>query len=279
MELKDTLTLPKTDFPQRGNLTQREPVQLARWKEQGLYQKIVAARAGAPKFVLHDGPPYANGSIHYGHILNKVLKDIVVKSRTMAGFCCHYIPGWDCHGLPIELKVDKSLTEAEKATLSKVEIRQKCRELRSAVGGHPAERVHAPGLLRGLGDAVPHPAAQLRRGHRSGARTPHGGRVPLPGAKAGVLVRLLPHGPRRGGGGVRRPPLAIHLCEDAPGGGRRRPGTGARGQTHLPRDLDHHPLDPSSQPGRGGLRPPTPMWRWRWGASSSSWRPPWPSRS
>ncbi|MDY0004184.1 MAG: class I tRNA ligase family protein, partial [Polyangia bacterium] len=103
MELKDTLTLPKTDFPQRGNLAQREPLQLSRWKEQGTYQKILAARQGAPKFVLHDGPPYANGSIHYGHILNKVLKDIVVKHRTMAGYSCHYIPGWDCHGLPIEL--------------------------------------------------------------------------------------------------------------------------------------------------------------------------------
>ncbi|MFH2010002.1 MAG: isoleucine--tRNA ligase [bacterium] len=127
MELKDTLTLPKTSFPQRGNLAKREPEQLKHWDEVGIYDQIIAASADRPRFVLHDGPPYANGSIHYGHILNKVLKDIVVKHRTMDGFRCHYIPGWDCHGLPIELQVDRDLGE-EKAGLTKVEVRQKCRE-------------------------------------------------------------------------------------------------------------------------------------------------------
>jgi isoleucyl-tRNA synthetase len=90
----------------RGDLARREPEILARWDAMQLYDRILEARAGAPLFVLHDGPPYSNGNIHYGHILNKILKDIVVKSRTMAGFRTPYVPGWDTHGLPIELQVD-----------------------------------------------------------------------------------------------------------------------------------------------------------------------------
>jgi isoleucyl-tRNA synthetase len=128
VELKQTLKLPKTKFPQRGNLAKREPEQVKRWQQQGIYARITEAARERPIFVLHDGPPYANGSIHYGHILNKVLKDMVVKHRTMAGYRCHYIPGWDCHGLPIELKVDRGLSEQEKESLSTVEIRQRCRD-------------------------------------------------------------------------------------------------------------------------------------------------------
>ena len=111
MELKETLTLPKTKFKQRANLAQREPEHLTRWDREKLYEQIIAQSAGRPRFVLHDGPPYANGNIHYGHILNKVLKDIVVKHRTMLGHSCHYVPGWDCHGLPIEHNVDKEMGE------------------------------------------------------------------------------------------------------------------------------------------------------------------------
>jgi isoleucyl-tRNA synthetase len=127
VELKKTLTLPKTSFPQRGNLVKREPEILAHWESDKLYDRIVERGRDRPRFVLHDGPPYANGSIHYGHILNKVLKDIVVKHRTMDGYRCHYIPGWDCHGLPIELQVDKNLGK-KKEGLSKVEVRALCRE-------------------------------------------------------------------------------------------------------------------------------------------------------
>jgi len=105
----------------------REPELLKRWEEQQLYQRILKASEGRPLFVLHDGPPYANGSIHYGHILNKVLKDIVVKYRAMAGYHAIYRPGWDCHGLPIELQVDRNLGR-KKAGMSKLEIRQACRE-------------------------------------------------------------------------------------------------------------------------------------------------------
>src|SRR5262249_35667597 len=121
MDFKETLNLPKTDFPMRANLAQREPEWLKRWAEGRLYERILAARAASPRFVLHDGPPYANGHLHYGHILNKVLKDIVVKSRTMFGFACKYVPGFDCHGLPIELQVEKELVRARRAQLDKLD--------------------------------------------------------------------------------------------------------------------------------------------------------------
>ena len=106
-ELKSTLTLPRTDFPMKANLPQNEPTWLARWAKEDLYGQIRAARKGAEKYVLHDGPPYANGPIHLGHALNKCLKDFVVKSKTMQGYDAPYVPGWDCHGLPIEIKVDE----------------------------------------------------------------------------------------------------------------------------------------------------------------------------
>lgn len=99
-DYKATLNLPKTDFPMRANLAQREPGMLKEWHEKNIYEQIRQARSGREKYILHDGPPYANGAIHLGHAVNKVLKDIVVKSRTMSGFDAPYIPGWDCHGLP-----------------------------------------------------------------------------------------------------------------------------------------------------------------------------------
>ena len=124
---KDTLNLPRTDFPMKASLPQREPVQLKKWEEQGLYAKIIARNAGKPLFVLHDGPPYANGHIHQGHILNKTLKDIVVKYANMSGKLAEFIPGWDCHGLPIELKTEEELG-SKKREMSKVEVRRACRK-------------------------------------------------------------------------------------------------------------------------------------------------------
>jgi isoleucyl-tRNA synthetase len=124
---KATLNLPQTKFPMRGNMGQREPELLRQWSEQKLYERIDAATTGRPLFVLHDGPPYANGQIHYGHILNKVLKDIVVKYRTMAGYRSLYRPGWDCHGLPIELQVDRDLGP-KKAQMTALQIRGACRK-------------------------------------------------------------------------------------------------------------------------------------------------------
>ena len=127
MDYKSTLNLPKTDFPMKGNLPQREPAFLARWAGYQLYQKIQKSRADRPLYILHDGPPYANGHIHIGHALNKILKDIIVKSRTMEGYRVPYIPGWDCHGLPIEHQVTKQLG-AKKKDMSATQLRQLCRE-------------------------------------------------------------------------------------------------------------------------------------------------------
>ncbi|HTM22987.1 MAG TPA: isoleucine--tRNA ligase, partial [Kofleriaceae bacterium] len=124
---KDTLALPVTDFPMRGEMARREPEQLATWDASDLYGRVQAARAGAPSYVLHDGPPYSNGHIHHGHVLNKILKDIVVKYKTMAGFRAPYVPGWDTHGLPIELAVDRELGERKQA-MSKAEFRAHCRD-------------------------------------------------------------------------------------------------------------------------------------------------------
>ncbi len=123
---KDTVALPETAFPMRGDLATREPEILKQWEQLDLYAKIQAARAGAPLWVLHDGPPYSNGHIHYGHILNKILKDIVVKSHAMLGFRAPYVPGWDTHGLPIELAVERELG-AKRRDLSAAEFRQACR--------------------------------------------------------------------------------------------------------------------------------------------------------
>ncbi len=125
-ELKKTLTLPETAFPMKANLPQNEPARLRRWAEMDLYGRIREARRGAKKYILHDGPPYANGPIHLGHALNKCLKDFVVKSKTMAGYDAPYVPGWDCHGLPIEIKVDEQLGR-RKLELPAGEFLEACR--------------------------------------------------------------------------------------------------------------------------------------------------------
>ncbi|HEY3804446.1 MAG TPA: isoleucine--tRNA ligase [Kofleriaceae bacterium] len=127
---KETVILPETAFPMRGDLATREPEILKEWSDAGLYEQIQSARAGAPLWILHDGPPYSNGHLHYGHILNKILKDTVVKSKTMAGHRTPYVPGWDTHGLPIELAVERELKgkrDGQSATMSAAEIRAACR--------------------------------------------------------------------------------------------------------------------------------------------------------
>ena len=125
--LKSTLNLPQTAFPMKANLPVNEPLRLKSWEESDLYAQIRAARAGAPRYILHDGPPYANGAIHLGHALNKTLKDFVVKTKTMAGFDAPYVPGWDCHGLPIEIKVDEQLGR-KKLEMDPLAVRRACRE-------------------------------------------------------------------------------------------------------------------------------------------------------
>ena len=127
LELKETINLPKTAFPMKANLPQNEPKMLERWEQMGIYQRIRQARKGAPRYILHDGPPYTSGPIHMGTALNKCLKDFIVKSKTMAGFDAPYVPGWDCHGLPIEIKVDKELG-GKKLQMRPTDVRAACRK-------------------------------------------------------------------------------------------------------------------------------------------------------
>ena len=129
-DYKSTLNLPQTDFPMKANLAQREPERLKAWAEMDLYGQMREAGKGQPTFILHDGPPYANGELHVGHAINKILKDIIIKSKTLSGFDSPYVPGWDCHGLPIELNVEKKVGKpGHKVTAG--EFRQHCREYAS----------------------------------------------------------------------------------------------------------------------------------------------------
>ena len=155
-DYKSTLNLPNTAFPMRGNLAQREPGMLQDWEKRCLYKKIRTARAGANMFILHDGPPYANGNIHIGHSINKVLKDIIVKSKTLSGFDSPYVPGWDCHGLPIEVKVE-SLIGKPGVKVDAATFRKECRKYaqRSCVPATPLPRHR--GMPCRFYDRVPSP--------------------------------------------------------------------------------------------------------------------------
>jgi len=146
IDWKDTLSLPQTSFPMKAQLNRKEPEIMQKWKELDLYHQILAKRGSAKTFVLHDGPPYANGNIHLGTALNKILKDFIIKTKTMEGFLAPYTPGWDCHGLPIEIKVDQQLGEKKK-TLSVVDIRKQCREYAESFIGIQREEFIRLGIL------------------------------------------------------------------------------------------------------------------------------------
>src|SRR5512133_431246 len=126
MDYKDTLNLPRTDFSMKADLVTREPLRLQKWETTGLYNSLRKARAGGQKFVLHDGPPFANGDVHIGTALNKTLKDIIIKYKTLRGFDAPYIPGWDCHGLPIEFKVTQDMRKAGDTASDAATIRKAC---------------------------------------------------------------------------------------------------------------------------------------------------------
>jgi isoleucyl-tRNA synthetase len=147
MDYKDTLNLPRTDFPMKANLAQREPTILERWAAMDVYGKLIERNRGKQPFVLHDGPPYANGNIHIGHALNKILKDVIVKSRAMMGFYAPYVPGWDCHGLPIELQVEKEIGRAKKDAMPKAEIRELCRAYATKYIGIQRQEFRRLGVL------------------------------------------------------------------------------------------------------------------------------------
>ncbi|MEK9693236.1 MAG: class I tRNA ligase family protein, partial [Rhodospirillaceae bacterium] len=133
VDYKSTVFLPKTDFPMRGALPQNEPKILAKWKSMDLYQRQRDESEGRPKYVLHDGPPYANGNLHIGHALNKILKDVINKSRQMTGYDANYVPGWDCHGLPIEWKIEEKYRAKQKTKddVPIIEFREECRRFAS----------------------------------------------------------------------------------------------------------------------------------------------------
>ena len=191
-EWKDTVNLPRTDFPMKANLPTSEPETLARWAAMDLYGKIRARRQGAPKFVLHDGPPYANGNIHIGTALNKILKDLVVKSRSMAGFDAPYVVGYDCHGLPIELKVDRELGP-KKREMSVADFCRACRAYAERFVGTMTRAVPAARRPRHLGRAVPDDGLQVPGGDRARVRPVRRAGAGLQGQEAGALVHPLPH--------------------------------------------------------------------------------------
>jgi hypothetical protein len=176
-DYKKTLNLPDTKFPMRGDLAKREPLMLKAWQERKYYERIRAARRGAPRFVLHDGPPYANGDIHIGHAVNKILKDIIVKSKTLAGFDAPYVPGWDCHGMPIEVQIEKTHGKH----LPTGDTQRLCRPSLSH-HGLPERGRRDPGLGHAIEEGLY-----------------------LPRPEAGQLVLRLRLGPRRSGGRVRGP--------------------------------------------------------------------------
>ncbi|MCS6874847.1 MAG: isoleucine--tRNA ligase [Pyrinomonadaceae bacterium] len=149
LDLKKTINLPKTNFSQKANLTQSEPLRLLAWKEKRLYEKILQSREKAPKFILHDGPPYANADIHIGTALNKILKDFVIKSRTMMGFQAPFVPGYDCHGLPIENYVERKLKEKgiDKSQIPTEEFRKVCREHASTAMNNQTRDFQRLGVL------------------------------------------------------------------------------------------------------------------------------------
>ena len=160
-DYKQTLNLPDTPFPMKGDLARREPVWVRQWQERKLHERVRAASAGRPKFILHDGPPYANGDIHIGHAVNKLLKDFIVRSKTLAGFDAPYVPGWDCHGLPIEHQVEK----AHGKGLEPNTFRKLCREFAAS----QIERQKADFIRLGVGGDWEHP--YLTMAHRAEADT------------------------------------------------------------------------------------------------------------
>ncbi len=144
-DYKATLNLPHTAFAMKANLAQREPEMLKRWQKDNLDQQIRKARSGREQFILHDGPPYANGDIHIGHAVNKILKDIIVKSKTLSGFDAPYVPGWDCHGLPIEHNVEKKHGKHQARCQN---LPAKMPGLRRSSGQRPEGRLHPSGRTR-----------------------------------------------------------------------------------------------------------------------------------
>ncbi len=161
---RDTVFLPATDFPMRAGLPDKEPALLKRWQDMDLFGQLRAQSKGREKFVLHDGPPYANGNIHIGHALNKILKDLVSRSAQMAGYDSHYVPGWDCHGLPIEWKIEEQYRAKgkNKDAVPVNEFRKECREFAQGWINVQREEFKRLGVRRQLGQPLHHDEVRKR---------------------------------------------------------------------------------------------------------------------
>ena len=246
VDLKKTVNLPRTDFPMKANLAQMEPKILARWDDEGLYGKIRAARAGRPMYVLHDGPPYANGNIHLGHALNKILKDFIVKLKTMEGYDSPYVPGWDCHGLPIESKVDNQLG-SRKSKMTTAQIREECRKYAAKYVDLQRKDFIRLGVLGPLGQSLSDDDRAVRVGDRGRVRRVSGPRLCLQGTEVGQLVHSRPHRAGRGRNRVRESHQPVHLGSLSAHLRSGADRSGAGGPPGERRHLDHHALDDSSQ--------------------------------
>ncbi len=216
MDYKESLNLPQTDFPMKANLAKREPEILAKWEEMRLYDLLREHSKDRPLYILHDGPPYANGHIHLGTALNKILKDMIVKSRQMSGFNAVYVPGWDCHGLPIEHQVDRELGE-RKSSMSQVEVRRHCRRYAERFIDIQRDEFKRLGVLGEwdnpyLTMTYDYEATIARELGRFFAQ-----RKCDEEQEAHLLVCELPHGPGRGRSRISRPRIAIDLCQISAG--------------------------------------------------------------
>jgi isoleucyl-tRNA synthetase len=196
-DYKDTLNLPETPFPMRGDLAKREPQWVKEWQEKGVYRRLRQVAQGRPRFVLHDGPPYANGDIHIGTAVNKILKDVVVKSKLLANFDAVYVPGWDCHGMPIEVQIEKKYGK----NLPVEETLRLCRAFATEQIANQKKDFQRLGVL---GD-WDNPYLTMAPGNEADEIRVLGQGLRLPRPEAGQLVLRLRLGARRGRGRVRGP--------------------------------------------------------------------------
>jgi isoleucyl-tRNA synthetase len=241
MNYKDTLNLPITTFPMKADLPVLEPSILKQWEASSLYDRLREVRADRQVWILHDGPPYANGHIHIGHALNKILKDFVVKSKSMFGYNATYVPGWDCHGLPIEHQVDKNLG-SKKTEVSLVEKRQLCREYAARFVDIQRAEFRRLGVLGNW--SVPYltmdymyEATIVRElGRLFGTGAAYKGKKPV-------------HGPGRGRGRVCRSYIAVHLRQVSAYPGCCGAVADAPGKTGVCRDLDDDTMDAAGESG------------------------------
>ena len=189
-DYRDTVFLPATQFPMRGDLPKKEPALLARWERMGIWKRLREASAGREKFILHDGPPYANGNIHIGTALNKILKDVVNRAGQMGGYDGLYIPGWDCHGLPIEWKIEEQYRakKRDKDAVPVLQFRAECRDYAAHWMGVQEAEFRRLGVHGRLGRAIRHHGFPLRGGDRRGNRQVSAQRRAVPRPAAGDVV-------------------------------------------------------------------------------------------